>query len=194
MVSPVLTREAIEAIKALDDRKIELAEVPEWGYSVYIRGLSGIDRDAYEMAMIEQKALKDKKTGKRPTAELNLTNLRAKLIVRTAVDSDDPNTCKPIFTAEDADWIGKKSGAALQRLYIVAQRLSGLSSEDEEELTQELGEGGNDDSGSDSLLSTGTPPSKPYSETSAPPSSPNGSGSTDSNPLAVVDLTSSSPS
>ena len=148
-VSTVLTR---DAIRAVDARKIESVEVPEWGGSLFVRGLSGSDRDAFEMAMIEQKK------GKRQ--EINLRNLRAKLVVRAVVDSDDPATAKPLFSPEDVDWLGKKSAAALQRVYAVAQRLSGLSNEDVEELTEELGEEESDGSGSDSPLLSATAPSQ----------------------------------
>lgn len=150
-MSPVLTR---EQIKSVDDRKVEAVEVPEWGGTVYVRGLSGTDRDAFEMAMIDQRLV----SGKR-SQELNLRNLRAKLVVRTAVDSEDPDTCKPIFEVSDIDWLGRKSAQALQRVYAVAQRLSGLSNEDVEELTVDLGNAPSDGSGSPLPLPSGTDPS-----------------------------------
>lgn len=176
-VPTVLTR---DKIKVVDDRKIEFVPVPEWAPAdapdagVYVRGLSGTDRDAFEMAMIIQR--RDKKG--RTTQEVNLQNLRAKLVVRTAVTTDDPETAEEIFTLEDIEWLGEKSGAALQRVYAKAQQLSGLSVEDVEELTTELGEAQSDGSGTDSLDTLDTVPSLSASSTSAAESSHSGDSST----------------
>jgi hypothetical protein len=166
-VSTVLTREDVLAAK---DTQIEPVEVPEWGGMLYVRGLSGTDRDAFELAMIEQRGKKQ---------EVNLRNLRAKLIVRCAVDSEDPDTAKPIFKLEDIEALGKKSAAALQRVYIVAQRVSGLSNEDVEELTIELGNAPSDGSGSDLPSPSGTDPSLMLSESSPAESSLSGSLTTE---------------
>lgn len=175
-MSTVLTR---DQIKIVDDRKIEAVEVPEWGGMVYVRGLSGTDRDSFEMAMIEQKS-----GGKgRRTQEVNLRNLRAKLVVRSAVDGEDPETAKPIFEMADVEWLGRKSAQALQRVYAVAQRLSGLSNEDVEELTTDLGEGQSGDSGSDSPLPLAIAPSLSVSSGSRRTSLPSGLPTTDLNPL-----------
>lgn len=176
-MSTVLTR---DEILGAQDTQIEPVEVPEWGLDaagkpkvVFIQGLSGTDRDDFEMNMI---------TTKGKTTELNLRNLRAKLIARTAVDSDDPSTARKIFSVDDIEPLGRKSGLALQRLYSVAQRLSGLSAEDVEELTKGLGEGPSDGSGSSSPSPLGTVPSPSASEQSAPESSASGSPTTDSTP------------
>ena len=165
-MSTVLTRDQIQIV---DDRKIEAVEVPEWGGMVYVRGLSGTDRDSFEMAMIEQSRGKGKRT-----QEVNLRNLRAKLVVRTAVDSADPETAKPIFEMSDIEWLGRKSAQALQRVYAVAQRLSGLSNEEVEELTTDLGEGQSGGSGSGSLLLLDTDLSRSVNDGSPAENSPNG--------------------
>lgn len=172
----VLSRDTIQSAK---DISIEFVKVPEWSddpeAGVFVKGLTGTERDSFEMAMIEQR-----QKGKR-TREVNLRNLRAKLIVRTAVDSDDTETAKHIFTLLDVDWLGKKSAAALQRVYDVAQRLSGLSSEDVDELTIDLGNGQSDASGSDSPSLLGIEASPMPSDGSVAESLPNGSPTTDSN-------------
>lgn len=174
-MSTVLTR---DQIFAADDRKIEFVKVPEWAgddpeAGVFVQGLSGHDRDSFEMAMLEIRGKKQ---------SVNLQNLRAKLIVRTAVDSDDPTTAKPIFTLVDIAPLGRKSAAALQRVYAVAQRLSGLSTEDVEELTKDLGEDESDGSGSDSPSPSGTVLSLNANAGSAPLSSASGSPTTGSSP------------
>lgn len=174
-MSTVLTR---DAIKVIDDRVVESVEVPEWGGSIFVRGLSGTDRDSFEMAMIVQKKVKGGKT----ESEVNFQNLRAKLIVRCAVDSEDKDKAQPIFTIADIEWLGSKSGAALQRIYAVAQRLSGLSNEEAEELASDLGKDQNGSSGSDLPGISDTPLSLPPSTTSAAESSASGSLTTDSTP------------
>lgn len=190
MVSPVLTR---EAIREVDDRKIEPVEVPEWGGSLFVRGLTGTDRDSFEMAMIVQRNAGKGKVNKdrRPAQELNLQNLRAKLVVRCVVDSDDIEKAKPVFELADIEWLGRKSAAALQRVYVVAQRLSGLAPEDVEDLTEDLGEEESDGSGSSLQDTSDTRPSLLPSDTSAATSSQSGWPSTGSSPSEDGDSTSS---
>lgn len=182
----VLTR---AEIFALDDRKIEWCPVPEWSTlddkgkvvdekGVFIQGLSGTDRDSFDMAMIEQRQIGKGKVSQ----ELNFRNLRAKLVVRTAVDQEDPNEAKPIFTEADVEALGKKNGAALQRMYATAQRLSGLSQEDVEELTADLGNGQSGASGSDLPSPSGTEASPMLNAGSQAESSPSGELSTPSSP------------
>jgi len=117
-MSTLLTR---DAILQADDLPRELVEVPEWSGSVYVRALTGIERDAFEQSVVEQK-------GK--STKMNLRNIRAKLVALTAVDEEG----KRLFTDDDAALLGKKSAAALDRVFDVAQRLSGLRQEDVEEL------------------------------------------------------------
>lgn len=181
-MSTVLTR---EQIKSVDDRQVEFVAVPEWSPNdpeagVWVHGLTGAARDSFEFAMLEQK----KGPKGKVTQEVNLRNLRAKLVVRSAYTSDDPKTAQPVFTEADAEWLGTKSAAALQRVYSTAQRLSGLSNEDVEELTAELGKDQNASSGSDSPHISDTPVSQIASGQLAPESSPSGSSSTETNPSA----------
>lgn len=112
-----------EAILQADDLPREMIEVPEWGGSVYVRALSGAERDAYEAACLE-------KRGK--SYETNLQNLRAKLCALTVCAEDG----KRLFTEADIDALGGKSAAALDRLFAAAKRLSGLGAEDVEELAK----------------------------------------------------------
>lgn len=119
-MSTVLSR---DSILQAQDIKIELIEVPEWGGSVYVKGLSGSERDSFEGGLMQ-------KDGKTP----NFHNIRAKLVVKTACDADG----KRLFTDADIPELTNKSASALQRVFEVAQRLSGISSADVQELTGEL--------------------------------------------------------
>lgn len=126
----LLTRD--EILQA-NDLQTEEVEVPEWGGSVLVRGMTGTERDAFEESIIEVKGKKQ---------NINMQNLRAKLISKTVVDENG----NPIFTPGDVDALGKKSAAALSRVFAVAQRLSGMSDEDLDELTKNSESGQSDSS------------------------------------------------
>jgi hypothetical protein len=111
------------AILEADDLEYEDLEVPEWGGTVRVRALTGAERDAYEASMRQQR-------GKEFIA--NLANVRAKLVVRSVVDDDGER----IFSDQDANALGKKSAAALDRIFECSARLSRLSDEDVEELAK----------------------------------------------------------
>lgn len=122
-------------ILAAQDLQTEVVPCPEWGGSVIVRGLSGTDRDSFERSMLDIRG---------DNAELNWTNFRAKLICRTVVDGDG----KRLFTDADAATLGKKSALPIQRLFRVAQRLSGLGDDEVKELTESLKEAPSEGSGS----------------------------------------------
>jgi len=110
-----------EQILAASDIKTETVPVPEWGGEVNVRGLTGAQRDAFEESMFVGRG-KDRKE--------NFANLRARLIVLCAVNEQG----QPIFTEKQVDALSKKSAAALDRVFEAAQRLSGLSKKDTEDL------------------------------------------------------------
>ena len=41
-------------ILAVDDLQTQKVDVPEWGGSVYVRGLTGSERDALEASIVKQ--------------------------------------------------------------------------------------------------------------------------------------------
>ena len=115
----LLTREDI--LKA-DDRPTETVHVPEWGGDVLVRGLDGRGRDSYF-------ATHDG-TGRGNGNVMDTTNATAKLVASCIVTEDG----EPLFTMDDVNALGAKSGAALNRVFDAAQRLSGLSDDDLDEL------------------------------------------------------------
>lgn len=129
----ILTR---EQILQANDIITETISVPEWGGEVLVRGLSGSQRDAFEDATLDQK-------GK--SRRVILANIRARLCALSIVDENG----KRMFTDEDVRALGRKSAAALDRVFSAAQRLSGLSDEDVEELAKNSDGGQSEDSGSD---------------------------------------------
>jgi hypothetical protein len=123
-----------------DDILIEKVPVPEWGGSVCVKGMTGQERDKYEGDIIKSSA------GKKPgSAEYNLENMRAKLCSMTACDEDG----KRLFSERDVRKLGAKSASALQRVFEVAQKLSGITDEDIESLAEGLEEDPFDDSVTD---------------------------------------------
>lgn len=129
-MSKYLSREQILGAQDLTQEEVE---VPEWGGVVLVRGLTGAQRDRFEASMVEQKG-KERR--------INMENLRAKLVAMSIIDENG----KRLFTQQDIDALAKKSGAALDRVYAVAQRLSGLSKEDVEDLVGNSEPGQSDDS------------------------------------------------
>ena len=104
-----------EDILKADDRATEEVSVPEWGGTVLVRGLSGRERDEFEVSMADRQGTE---------FVPNFSNTRAKLITRCVVDDDG----KRVFDIHtDVEALGEKSGAAIDRVYSVAARLSGLS-------------------------------------------------------------------
>lgn len=104
-----------EQILAANDREHEDVDVPEWGGTVRVIGLSAADRDAYEAALAAT-------TKGDATAMARLQNFRAKLVVKALVDADG----KRLFSDADAKELGTKSGKVIDRLFDVVRRLSGM--------------------------------------------------------------------
>ena len=111
------------AILAAQDLQTEDVEVPEWGGAVRVRSFTGRERDAFEASMVRGDG-KDRK--------VDLTNMRARLVGLTVIDE----TGQRLFTDEEVDLLGAKSGAALDRVFAIAQKLNGLSGSDVEELSK----------------------------------------------------------
>ncbi|MFZ5816302.1 MAG: hypothetical protein ACOY93_13560 [Bacillota bacterium] len=124
-----------DAILNAPDLATEEVEVPEWGGKVLVRGLTGKDRDAYEASLVETVT-----EGGKARAKMNMNNIRARLVAMTVVDERG----KRLFTSADIEALGQKSGAALDRVFRVAQRLSGLKDGDLEvaEKNSEPGQSG----------------------------------------------------
>jgi len=114
-----------EEILAADDIISETVTIPEWrkGGTVIVRGLMGDERDDFEASCIRGKGRK---------TEVNYRNARAKLVARSCFNPDGSR----MFSDDDVALLGKKSAAALNRVYEVAARLSGLTEEDLEELAK----------------------------------------------------------
>jgi len=102
------------------DFKEETVNVPEWGGEVKLRGLTASERDAFEHALFEQADSPGMKV------------VRSSLCARCIIDEKG----KRLFTDADIKALGEKSAIALNRVFKVAQKLSGLREEDVEELAK----------------------------------------------------------
>ena len=110
------------------DLKTEDVEVPEWGGTVRVRGLTGTQRDAYQFSIVHIEGNK---------ATSDLTNVSAKLVAASLIDEQG----NLLFDEAEVNALGRKSAGALQRVFEVASRLSGLSKADIEMLAKNSGSG-----------------------------------------------------
>ena len=121
---PYLNQEDI--LKA-DDVQTRDVDVPEWGGTVRVRGLSGADRNLYEASQVTMG----------PDNQLvpDMSNRTAKLVARAIVGEDG----EPLFSEFDVGTLGQKSGAALARVFEVAEELSGINNKAVETAAANLG-------------------------------------------------------
>lgn len=103
------------AILEAKDLATETVTVPEWGVDVVIRAMPGTERDAFDQSLSE-------------SGKLDVSNIRARLLVKTIVDENGDR----MFADGEAQALGNKSASALDRCFVVAQRLNGMGKEKEE--------------------------------------------------------------
>lgn len=99
----------------------EWVDVPEWGLRVRVQEMDGTARDAFEASIVNQE-------GKKVTQDLR--NLRAKLVARSLVNKAGAL----VFSEQHIEDLGHRSSKALDRVFTVAQRVSGLTEKDMKEL------------------------------------------------------------
>ena len=130
MAKKLLTR---DDILNADDLKSEYVEVPEWGGTLRVRGLTGSERDRFFGSFVDGDGNKDLGA---------LNNATARVLALSIVDEDG----KPLFTKADVVALGNKSGEATGKVWTVVQRISGLSPKSIKALTENLEEGQNGNS------------------------------------------------
>lgn len=130
-MSAFLSKDALTA--AAGKLPVERVDLPEIGGHVYVRGMSGVERDAWERSLV---------VGKGRRRDYNLDNVRARLAARCICDETGVRQ----FADDDADTLGKIRVDCLNRIFEVAQRLSGVSDQD----VDELGKGSELEAGSGS--------------------------------------------
>lgn len=116
-----LSRDQILSAPDASSLPLKPVKVPEWGGEVFVRSLSGAERDALEAALVS-----DKKGDKSD----RMRNIRARFVVASACDEKGV----PLFTEADIQALGNKAAKPIDRVFSVAQKLNGLSNDDVEEL------------------------------------------------------------
>ena len=112
----ILTKDQILNSSDLVKEKVS---VPEWGGDVYVRMMTGTERDRFEEKIFNAT---EKNQG--------FSDTRAMLVALTMVDANGNR----IFDDSDIKELGKKSASALNRLFSTAQRLNAFSDDDIAEL------------------------------------------------------------
>jgi len=107
-----LSKTAILAAK--DVRLSDAIDVPEWGGSVYVKTLSGLERDAFEESYAEQK----------------MRAFRVRFLVLTLCD----DAGERLFADNDHDALGKKSSVVINRLFELAWSHNAFTTEAVESL------------------------------------------------------------
>jgi len=115
-----------------DDLPRERVDLPEWGGYVYVRTLTGQERDLWELAVVE---------GRERQAE---KSIRARLAVSVVVDESG----KSLFAEADIPALSAKSCAPLDRIFDAADRLNHITRRDIRELAKNSGAASGDDSAS----------------------------------------------
>ena len=110
-------REAILALKL--NLKVEPVQVGD--LKICVKTLTGRERDAFENSCFK---------GKGKARELSTENIRAKLLVRSICDSSGVR----LFADNETELLGDLPADALDTLFTVAQKLSGLGQSDVEEI------------------------------------------------------------
>lgn len=106
-----------------DDLPTEDVDVPEWGGTVRVRGLTGTERDRFEFALAAAREKPDQ------------VEVRAHLVARCIVDEDGGR----LFTDKEVGKLGGKSGAALDRVFDKVRELSGMGDGALEEAAEGFG-------------------------------------------------------
>lgn len=144
----------------------EVVHVEEWDRDVILRGLSSRERDVFEEENLRRASAKaGNGTRKRGVAvEADLTNFRARLVARHIVEGGQRTFANP----NGEDLLGDQPAAVLDKLFTVAQRLSGFSAQDIEELTKNSEATGAGEPNSDSHPSSDAPSPSLSAESAKP--------------------------
>jgi hypothetical protein len=142
---PAKTTRYLTAAEILDaeDRKPEPVDVPEWGGTVLVWPLTGTDRDRYQGGSV---AYRQGPNGTLMMDRVITENSHARLVAMSVGDE----TGARLFTDAQVIALGKKNGAALDRIFDVASRISRLTPAEIDIAKEALGKDQSDAAGSDS--------------------------------------------
>lgn len=135
-----LSRNSLLAKEELEKVKVDLGK----GESVYVRQMTGRERDNFEQSLIKEK--KDAK-GNVVSYDRALGDFRAKLAVVTVCDEEG----KALFLSDDYSLLSQNMSAKRLELIVnAAQKLNAITEEDKEALVKNSSAEPEDNSNSDS--------------------------------------------
>jgi hypothetical protein len=121
-----------DEILSANDLETEAVSVPEWGGEVRVRAMTGLERDGLSQAL------------RQPDGSMDLKEFRTRVCATSMVDEHGEH----LFIEKEVRQLGAKSTTALDRVYLVASRLSGLGKDQDEALEKNSGKTQSDSSGS----------------------------------------------
>lgn len=125
-----------DEIFGMEDILVEEVTIPMWNNrTVLVCGLSAAAKNQYQQSLVEMKG---------GTQKLRLENSTAKLVALTVVNQ----ARQRIFTERDIEKLGTKSAAALELIVEAANRLSGMTKKEVEDLVKNSEPSQSDDSSS----------------------------------------------
>jgi hypothetical protein len=124
----MLTR---DQILAANDLRKETVEVPAWGGSLTVREATALERDEYEESILTPHLNAENK----PELKPDFRNSKAKLLVKCIIGENGER----LFSDKDVEMLGQKSAQAVDLVFQVIRRLSGMTLESKEELEKNLG-------------------------------------------------------
>ena len=114
-----------EAILKRGDLEVQELEVPEWGGCVFLRPMSGAQRDEFEQLAMER----------RSGQSVDIRGLKVKLVCASVCNAEG----KLLFAGNDDEKkLNEKSASAINRIFQAAARLNGLTEEDIQEIAENL--------------------------------------------------------
>lgn len=127
-----------EQILGLDEKQVRLVEIPEMGISVYVRAISGGERDQFESEIVDQRTWK-------PTRN-SMNGFRGKAASYFLSDAEGNR----LFDKPN-DWqkLSQKPASFLDRVLDAGKELNHMSDTSLEEAEKNSGNGQNADSGTD---------------------------------------------
>lgn len=126
----------------------EEVHVEPWGRDVVLRGLTSRERDLFEAEQLRRNNAKAANgASKRQVSEPDLENFRARMVARHIVEDG----ARPFANERGEQILGDQPAQLLDRLFAVAQRLSGFSAEDVDALTKNSAVTPDEELSSDSL-------------------------------------------
>ena len=106
-----------DTILSADDLKESVEDVPEWGVTILLKGMTGRERVLYVESAGDRREF-----------------MYSDILIATARNPkpDDEGKHERVFDKADREALAEKSGGVLERLALKAMQLSGVSIEDAE--------------------------------------------------------------